>query len=94
MRKTLKLKLDVEVPEQLILGACNPNLAHAALQAEPDLGLLLPCNVTVRVDRGVTFVSTVDAEKMLGMVGNPLLAPIAREASERLQRVLESLPTA
>jgi len=94
VRKTLKQKLDVEVPEQIILGACNPKLAHASLQAEPDLGLLLPCNVTVRIDQGVTLVSIVDAEKMLGMVGNAALTPVAKEASERLQRVLDSLPAA
>lgn len=92
VKKTLKEKLGVDVPEQVILGACNPKLAHAGLTAEPELGLLLPCNVTVRIDQGVTRVSVIDAKKMMDMVGNPDLAAVAAEANERLDRVLECLP--
>jgi uncharacterized protein (DUF302 family) len=91
VKKTMKEKLDVDVPEHVILGACNPRLAHAALTAEPDLGVLLPCNVVVyATDRG-TRVTAVNAGAMLGMVGNEALEPIASEVQERLDRVLESL---
>ena len=91
VRRTMKDKLDVDVPAHVILGACNPKLAHAALEAEPDLGLLLPCNVVVyEIDSG-TRVAVVNAKAMLGMVGNEHLAPIADEVQARLNRVLESL---
>lgn len=91
VKRTMKEKLDVDVPPHAILGACNPRLAHAALQVEPDLGVLLPCNVVVyATDRG-TRVTAVNAGAMLGMVGNDDLAPIARQVQERLDRVLESL---
>ena len=75
----------------MILGACNPKLAHAALGVEPDLGLLLPCNVVVYETDAGTRVAAVNAGAMLGMVGNPELAPIADEVQARLTRVLESL---
>ncbi len=91
IREAMRKKLQVEVPEHLILGACNPKLAHAALQAEPDLGLLLPCNVTIRVENGATVVSVVDARQMMAVVGNEQLKPIAQEANEALQRALMSL---
>jgi uncharacterized protein (DUF302 family) len=84
----MKEKLNVEYPRYTILGACNPQLAHRALQAEPRLGLLLPCNVTVREVGGGSEVAVVDAEAMLAVVGSDELRPIAREAAERLQRVL------
>ena len=91
VKKTMKDKLDVDVPQYVILGACNPKLAHAALQVEPDLGVLLPCNVVVyATDRG-TRVTAVNAGAMLGMVGNEALEPIASQVQERLDRVLESL---
>lgn len=89
--KTLKEKLGVDVPPHVILGACNPKLAHAGLQAEPNLGLLLPCNMTVRESNGATIVGAVDASKMMHVVGNPALEPIAHEANERLGRVLDKL---
>lgn len=91
VKKTMKEKLDVDVPQHVILGACNPKLAHAALEAEPDLGVLLPCNVVVySTDQG-TRVTAVNAGAMLGMVGNEALAPIAVQVQEKLDRVLESL---
>lgn len=74
-----------------ILGACNPTLAYQALDAEPQLGLLLPCNVIVQEVDGATMVSAVDAQTMLGVVHNPRLEPIAKEADARLHRVLAAL---
>ena len=91
VKKTMKEKLDVDVAPHTILGACNPRLAHAALEVEPDLGVLLPCNVVVYATDAGTRVSAVNAGAMLGMVGNDDLAPIAAQVQERLDRVLESL---
>jgi uncharacterized protein (DUF302 family) len=91
VKKTMKEKLDVDVPQHVILGACNPKLAHAALEVEPDLGVLLPCNVVVYATEQGTRVTAVNAGAMLGMVGNEALAPIAVQVQERLDRVLESL---
>jgi uncharacterized protein (DUF302 family) len=91
VQATMREKLGVEREPYVILGACNPPLAHRALEAEAQLGALLPCNVVVFTDGGVTHVSAVSAERMLGMVGNPALEPVAREAGERLARVLESV---
>jgi uncharacterized protein (DUF302 family) len=86
---TLKEKLGVEGDPYLILGACNPPLAHQALAAEPDLGVLLPCNVVVYEREGHTTVSAVDAERMLAIVSNEALAPIAAEVRQRLGRVVD-----
>ncbi len=92
VKATLKKKLDVDFKPYIILGACNPNLAYQGLQAEPELGLLLPCNVIVYDNGdGTTTVSIVDPIQMLGVVDNPALEPIANEANTRLRRVLEHL---
>jgi uncharacterized protein (DUF302 family) len=91
IRRAMKEKLNVEYPSYTILGACNPQLAHRALQAEPRLGLLLPCNVIVREVGGGSEVAVVDAEAMLSLVGIDELRSIAREGAERLQRVLEAV---
>ena len=91
VQKTMKEKLGVDGSPYVILGACNPKLAHAALAAEPDLGVLLPCNVVVYETAGGTRVAAVNAQAMLGMVGNEQLTPVADEVQKRLQRVLESL---
>ena len=91
VQATMKEKLGVDVPPHTILGACNPKLAHAAIQVEPDIGVLLPCNVVVYATDAGTRVTAVNAGVMLGMVDNERLAPIAEEVRERLQRVLESL---
>ena len=91
VQKTMKEKLGVDGRPHVILGACNPKLAHAALGIEADLGLLLPCNVVVyEIDSG-TRVAAVNASAMLGMVGNERLSPIAAEVQARLSRVLESI---
>lgn len=92
---TLKVKLDVELAPQVILGACNPPLAHRALQAEASIGLLLPCNVVVRAagaDR--TAVEALDPQIMVGVTGNAALRPVADAAAERLRAALATLPQA
>ena len=88
---TLRTKLGVEVPDYVILGACNPALAHQALQAEPGIGLLLPCNVCVWREAGQTVVSIAKPEAMFRIVGNDALQPIAAQASQRLQAALATL---
>jgi uncharacterized protein (DUF302 family) len=91
VQKTLKEKLGVDERPYAILGACNPPLAHKALGAERELGLLLPCNVVVYdVDDGIR-VSAIDPLVMLGMTDNPVLDEVAREVRERLDRVLASV---
>ena len=91
VKATLKEKLDVDFRKYVILGACNPPLAHQALGTELEIGLLLPCNVIVYEENGGSVVSIVDPLSMLGMVGNPELEPMADEARTRLQRVIEAL---
>jgi uncharacterized protein (DUF302 family) len=88
VQATLKAKLGVEREPYLILGACNPPLAHQALEAEPELGALLPCNVIVYQRDGETHISAVDAERMLSIVGNERLAPIAADVKRRLADVV------
>lgn len=93
VQKTLKQKLDADFREYVILGACNPPLAHRALQAELDLGLLLPCNVIVYADEesGGSVVNLVDPLSMMGVTDNAALEPVAEEARARLARVAEAL---
>lgn len=92
VKATLKAKIGVDYQPYVILGACNPNLAYRGLQAEQDLGLLLPCNVIVHANAdGGSTVSIVDPLQMLGFVENPALQPIAEEANSRLRRVIEHL---
>jgi uncharacterized protein (DUF302 family) len=92
VKDTLKKKLDVDFPKYVILGACNPPLAHKALSAETEIGLLLPCNVIVYEGKdGRTVVAAQDPDAALGIVGNSALAPIAKDARERLVRVIQSL---
>ena len=91
LKATLKKKLDVDIPAQVILGACRPPLAHAALQAEPSVGLLLPCNVVVRETEEGTLVEAVDPQTMVALTENRDLQAVADEAKERLEKALTSL---
>lgn len=92
---TLRKKLDVDFPPYIILGACNPPLAHQALSKELEIGLLLPCNVVVhaadQADRSV--VSIMDPEAALSLAGNEAIAPLAADVKARLQRVLDAVRT-
>ena len=89
VQATLREKLGVDQEPYLILGACNPPLAHRALGAEPDLGTLLPCNVVVYRADAATHISAIDAERMLSIVGNDGLAPVAGAVREKLAAVVE-----
>ena len=88
----MKEKLNIDMPPYRILGACNPPLAYRALQAEPDIGLLLPCNVIVRQDAdGQVTVGFLDPQLMVGLTGNAKISEVADEAATRLHRVCDSL---
>jgi uncharacterized protein (DUF302 family) len=89
VQATLREKLGVDEEPYLILGACNPPLAHQALTVEPELGTLLPCNVVVYQRDGQTHISAVDAERMLSIVGNDSLASVAAEIRAKLAAVVE-----
>lgn len=89
---TLKKKLDVAMPPYRILGACNPPLAHRAIEAEPSIGLLLPCNVVVRQDaQGKVQVEFMDTDAVLKLVDKPAIAALATEVRQRLERVMHAL---
>lgn len=88
---TLREKLDIERDPYLILGACNPKLAHRALEAHPSIGALLPCNVTLRAEDGGTTVEIMDPQAALGIVDDEAVASVAAEAHERLARVADAL---
>ena len=87
--KTLHEKIGAEFQPYRILGACNPEFAHRALSLEPQLGLLLPCNVVVQVQDNRTIVSAIDARALLSVVGSDRLTPVADEVNARLSRVLD-----
>jgi len=92
VKETLKKKLDVDFRPYKILGACNPPLAYRALSTAPEVGLLLPCNVTVAyIEDNVTEVSIVDPLSMLGFVNHPDLEPVAAEVRAQLDRVAAAL---
>ena len=93
VQATLKQKLGVDREPYLILGACNPPLAHAALEAEPELGALLPCNLVVYEQHGETHIAAVDAEQMLSIVGNDELAFTATEVRRRLADIVDRART-
>jgi uncharacterized protein (DUF302 family) len=95
LRATLKAKLDVDVAPQVILGACRPPLAHAALQAEPSIATVLPCNVVVReVEPGTTVVEAFDPAAMTALVGSDVLDEVAADARARLTAALAAVATA
>ena len=91
VRQTLKEKLDIDVEPQVILGACNPQLAHRALEIDPRVATLLPCNVVVRSENGRTIVEALDPKIIAAISDNPALAPIADEAGDRIQKALNTL---
>ena len=91
VRQTLKDKLDIDIEPQVILGACNPQLAHRALEIDPRVAALLPCNVVVRTENGRTVVEALDPKLIAEVPGNPALAPIADEAGQRIQAALDTL---
>ena len=89
---TLKKKLGKDMPPYKILGACNPQLAHRAIEMEPQIGTLLPCNVVVRVDsEGATVVEIMDPNAVLKLVDRPEMGEVARDVRQRLERVLAAL---
>jgi uncharacterized protein (DUF302 family) len=88
---TMRTKLGIEQDPYLILGACNPPLAHRALQVDPSVGALLPCNVVLREEAGQTIVEALDPMAALGIADSPALGAVATEARERLQRAIASL---
>ena len=88
----MKEKLGEDMPPYRILGACNPPLAHQAVSAVPDIGLLLTCNVLVREDEaGQVYVSFMDPEAVMSLVGDPGVEPLAAEVKGRLERVMDAL---
>lgn len=89
LKQTLKNKIDVDIDEQVILGACNPRFAHRGLGVEPSLGLLLPCNVVVRHSAGVTVVEAIDPEMMVEVTDNPKMEPLAQEVRQALKNALD-----
>jgi len=92
VKATLKQKLDVDFRPYTIFGACNPSLAHQALTAAPQVGLLLPCNVTIaQAEDGRMQVSIIDPIMMMSVMNHPELKPVADEAQARLSRVIASL---
>ena len=93
VQATLRENLGVEQEPYTILGACNPPLAHRALSAEPQLDTLLPCNVVVYERDGQTHISAIDADRMLSIVANEELAPIAAQVRDKLATVVERART-
>jgi uncharacterized protein (DUF302 family) len=91
VKETLKQKLNVEFKNYVILGACNPPFAHRALQAEEDIGLLLPCNVIVYEKGKETVVAAFDPITMGKVMDNPAIEPVALEVRQRLERVIAAL---
>ena len=92
VKATLKKKIDVDFRPYTILGACNPHLAHKALSLVPQIGLMLPCNVTVSQEAdGRSLISIINPQQMMGMVDHPELEAIACDAEERLRRVASAL---
>ncbi|MGA5601309.1 DUF302 domain-containing protein [Streptomyces sp. EMB24] len=94
VRATLKAKLDHDMEDYVILGACNPPLAHRALEADRSIGLLLPCNLVVRRDGDHALVQALDPGTMVTLTGLDALTPVADEATARLDAALSSLSAA
>jgi uncharacterized protein (DUF302 family) len=91
MQATLRSKIGVEIEPQVILGACNPGFANRALQAEPSIGLLLPCNVVVRRDGDMTVIEMINPSMMTTLTANPEVAQVASEVSDRLDAAMAAI---
>jgi uncharacterized protein (DUF302 family) len=91
VRETMKKKLDMDFPNYKILGACNPPFAHKALQAETEIGVLLPCNVVLYEQDGDTFLSVMKPTSAMGMVENDQLKDVALEVEKKLKKVFDSV---
>ena len=91
VQATLRDKLDVDMEPYLILGACNPSLAHQALNADRRIGLRLPCNVVVRTEAGQTVIEALDPQAMVAVAGEPSLQPVDDKAAARLGAALDTL---
>ncbi len=91
VKATLKKKLGIDVAPYRILGACNPQFAHKAIEFEPQIGALLPCNVVVREEQGKTRVEIMDPRSVLQLVERPEIESIAAEVRRRLERVVAAL---
>jgi uncharacterized protein (DUF302 family) len=92
VRATMKAKLDVDVADQIILGACRPALAHQAMEAEPSIAAMLPCNVVVRaLDEHTTIVEAIDPDAMMSFVDSAPLRTVAADAKQRLTAALAAL---
>ena len=94
MTSTMRAKLGEEIEDYVILGACNPPLAYAALEADRSIGLLLPCNVVVRAVDARTLVEALDPQIMVSLSDNPELKAVADDAAARLERVLDRVRSA
>jgi uncharacterized protein (DUF302 family) len=92
--ETMRAKLGVERPPYLILGACNPPLAHRALEIDPSIGALLPCNVVLRADGDDTIVEAMDPGAAMSIGGDEAMGDVAAEARERLERVIAAVEAA
>ena len=93
VQATLKAKLELDRDPFLILGACHPPSAHRALEAEPEVGVMLPCNVTVSVEDGAVMVRAMNPGSAMGMFDNPALESVATEVAAALQRVIAAIET-
>ena len=91
VKDTLKKKINVDFKKYTILGACNPPLAHQALQVEEELGLLLPCNIVVYEKDEKTVISVFDPNVMAHLIDNPEMKPVAEEVKKKLQKVLAAV---
>ena len=91
VKSTLKKKLNVDFDDYIILGACNPPFAYRALQAEQDLGVMLPCNLIVYSHKGKTFVAAIKPTVQMEKIGNPQLKDVALQIEEKLKKVIDSI---